>query len=228
MGQVCKPLGWTKRVLLAGFALVGGAALLALDIYTFSFQSDAAPADAAIVLGAAVWDDQPSPVFAERIHHAIDLYQAGTVGLVIFTGGVGAGDDLAESTVASRYAAARGVAAEDTLCETTSTVTWGNLQGAKQVIDQRRLSRVLIVSDPLHMRRSIRMARDLGLDAHPAPTPTTRYISWQSQLDFLRREVFFYGLYWLQRPFLRLAEAVPMQVKPCEDRKTQSHHKVGQ
>ena len=45
------------------------------------------------------------------------------------------------------------------------------------------------------------MARDLGLDAHPAPTPTSRYRSWRTRAGFLGREVFFYATYLLQRPF---------------------------
>ncbi|MBD0336513.1 MAG: YdcF family protein [Cyanobacteria bacterium Co-bin13] len=221
MGQDSRQLrksGWLRLAILTGCSLAGGLATLGLDIYAFSFKSDTSPADAAIVLGAAVWEDQPSPVFAERINHAIHLYQAGTVELVIFTGGVGAGDSLAESLVASRYATARGVAAEDTVCETASKITWENLQGAKQVVDQRQLGHVLIVSDPLHMRRSVMMARELGIDAYPAPTPTTRYTGFQSQLAFLLREVFFYGLYWLQRPFRLLAgAALEIKVQPCQE-----------
>lgn len=46
-----------------------------------------AHADAAVVLGAAAWDKRPSPVFRERINHAITLYQSHRVGKIIFTGG---------------------------------------------------------------------------------------------------------------------------------------------
>ena len=35
------------------------------------------PADAIVVLGAAQYDGRPSPVFAARLDHAVDLYQAG-------------------------------------------------------------------------------------------------------------------------------------------------------
>jgi uncharacterized SAM-binding protein YcdF (DUF218 family) len=55
----------------------------------------------------------------------------------------------------------------------------------------------LVVSDPLHMRRAITLARDLGIDAHPSPTPTTRYVGLQSRSRFLSREVYFYARYLL-------------------------------
>ncbi|HEY9879042.1 MAG TPA: YdcF family protein [Leptolyngbyaceae cyanobacterium] len=209
---------WLKLLALLSFGVLGGIAVLGTDIYTFAAKRDSSPADAAVVLGAAVWDEQPSPVFAERINHAIHLYETGAVKFIIFTGGIGANDQFAESTIASRYALAKGVPTEDTFCETSSRITQENLQGAKQLIDQYQLGRILIVSDPLHMRRSVMMARDLGIDAYPAPTPTTRYISFRSQFKFLLREVFFYGLYLAQKPFGSSIESVQaMKVQPCQE-----------
>lgn len=177
---------------------------------------DDASADAAIVLGAAVWNGQPSPVFAERINHAITLYHEGRVRFLIFTGGAGTNEAAAESLVAASYAIENGVAAKDTFCETSSKITFENLQGAKQITRQLGLGRVLIVSDPLHMRRSIEMARDLGLDAYPSPTQTTRYISFLSRSVFLLREIFFYGIYLVERPFIiRFGIPKEMVIQPC-------------
>ncbi|WOD37088.1 YdcF family protein [Nodosilinea sp. E11] len=205
-----------RLALAIGSGLMAGMVAIALDIYRFGLTRDHAPADAAIVLGAAVWGEAPSPVFQERINHAIDLYQTGTVRYLIFTGGVGAQDQLAESVVASRYAIAHGVSPNHTWCETTSRITQENLQGAKQISDRQGFTRVLIVSDPLHMRRSLLMARDLGLVAYSSPTPTTRYISLKSQAPFLWRELYFYSLYLLQRPVMGLTRPAPaMQVQPC-------------
>ena len=85
--------------------------------------------------------------------------------------------------------------------ETRSTVTYENLRNARALLGTEPASRALIVSDPLHMRRAVTMARDLGLDAHPAPTPASRYRSWRSKARFLSREVFFYSLYLVDRVF---------------------------
>ena len=79
------------------------------QIAFYASVRDDGPADAAIVLGAAVWEDAPSPVFAARLDHAITLYHQGRVHALIFTGGVGEGDILAESEVARTYALAQGV-----------------------------------------------------------------------------------------------------------------------
>ena len=37
------------------------------------------------------------------------------------------------------------------------------------------------------------MATDLGIEAWPPPTPTTRYRAWRSNPGFLLREIYFYN-----------------------------------
>ena len=48
----------------------------AFDIYSYGNINELNNADAAIILGAAVWGDKPSPVFEERIKHGIWLYKS--------------------------------------------------------------------------------------------------------------------------------------------------------
>ena len=57
-------------------------------------------ADAAVVLGAAAWGNKPSPVFRERINHALTLYQTGRVKKIIFTGGTPKAGFATEAEVA--------------------------------------------------------------------------------------------------------------------------------
>lgn len=190
------------RTALIGI-LVLWPVLLMGKIYRFGHVQQAVQADVAIVLGAAAWGDQPSPVFEERIKHGIDLYQSGAVEKLIFTGGVGDGDVLAESEVARRYALARGVSDEDILIETTSTITLENLVEAQKVMAEHELETAVLVSDPLHMYRTVDMAQDLGMDVYTSPTPTSRYRTWRSQAGSLGYEAFFYTVYLVgQRPFL--------------------------
>jgi uncharacterized SAM-binding protein YcdF (DUF218 family) len=176
--------------ILAGLAFVAVIGL-ALDILIYAGQTDTEPADAAIVLGAAVYDDAPTPVFEERLRHAVALYQSGQVKVLVMTGGHGPGDELAESEAGRDWAVANGVPAEAVLIETQSHTTRQNFTFALPVLAERGIRRVLVVSDPLHMRRAVRMATDLGLDAHPSPTPTSRYQSLGTQIPMLAREVWF-------------------------------------
>jgi uncharacterized SAM-binding protein YcdF (DUF218 family) len=184
------------RGLLRVFGILAGLALvavigLALDIVLYAGQADTEPADAAIVLGAAVYDDEPTPVFEERLRHAVALYRSGQVKALVMTGGHGPGDELAESEAGRDWAIANGVPPEAVLIETQSHTTRQNFSFALPVLAEHGIERVLVVSDPLHMRRAMRMATGLGLDAHPSPTPTSRYQSLGTQIPMLAREVWF-------------------------------------
>lgn len=156
-------------------------------------RDQAAEADAIIVLGAAAYDAKPSPVFQERIRHGLDLYEAGYAPLLIFTGGYGgSGARFSESQVARRYALKQGVPAKAILIETQSRNTVQNLVEAKRLMDQRGLHRVIIVSDPLHMARALRLSRAMGIDALASSTPSTRFRSFHTSWRFLAQEIYFF------------------------------------
>ncbi|MBP7736924.1 MAG: YdcF family protein [Spirochaetes bacterium] len=191
-------------LIIAGLC-VGAGIYRAAGFISYGKSARPVKADAAIVLGAASYGDKPSPVFRERINHAIWLYRRGFVKKIIFTGARDSRNEPAASAVASRYAAGRGVATGDILCEDRSTTTQENLFGARQLAEKNGLTNFLIVSDPLHMKRSMMLAESLGMAVHPAPTPTTRYRGIGSRLAFLAREVYYYETYLLYRQAERLS-----------------------
>lgn len=190
---------------------------VAVEIAGYAGNSDPGPADAALVLGAAVADEAPTPVFAERLRHAISLYSAGRVRKLVMTGGQGPGDKASEAEAGRDFAIAAGVPAADILVETASHTTFENMVNSLPLLAEHSLNRVLVVSDPLHMRRAIRMARDVGIDAHPSPTPTSRIQSWASQLPMLAREVYFYIEYMVIDDQPAPRRASPRSDKPRAD-----------
>jgi uncharacterized SAM-binding protein YcdF (DUF218 family) len=120
-------------VIISGLALAVGT--VALRIYSYRNVSPDVRADAAVVLGAAVWGTEVSPVLRERINHAVDLYRAGKVKKLIFTGGRGNSGEPTEAAAAREYAISRGVAAVDILLEEKSHTTYENILYAKEAAD---------------------------------------------------------------------------------------------
>lgn len=153
--------------------------------------------ETAIVLGAAVKDSWPSPVFAARLDHAATLYRTGRVGRIVVTGGTSPTDVISEASAGRDYLLRCGVPRAAILREDRSHTTRQNLANARDVLGPDRTKPVLIVSDPLHMRRAMAMAAAEGFDALPSPTPTTRYRSLGTQLPFLAREMWFMHVHWL-------------------------------
>lgn len=183
-------LGWIGRLLLLVVMwLIGVAAYI---IWTGQ-RDDAGPADAIIVLGAAAYDAKPSPVFEERIRHGIDLFHRGLAPKLIFTGGYGgAGARFSESQVARRYALRQGVPEKAILIESISRNTHENLRQASTLMQNHNLHSAIIVSDPLHMARALRLSGELGIRAVGSPTPTTRFRSFATRWRFLLAEVYFF------------------------------------
>jgi uncharacterized SAM-binding protein YcdF (DUF218 family) len=77
------------------------------------------------------------------------------------------------------------------LVEGTSATTLENLREAKKLMDNDGLVSAIVVSDPLHLRRSVTMARWLQMDAGSSAAPNSRYTSWKTKLPFLLREIYF-------------------------------------
>ncbi|WAC17760.1 YdcF family protein [Luteolibacter sp. SL250] len=168
---------------------------LGISIHRFGSEDQARPSDCIIVLGAAVHGDVPSPVFLQRLRHGVDLQHRGMARKIIFTGARAEGDSHSESGMGEFFARSMGIPADNILIEERSTTTLGNLVEAAALMKEHRLESAIIVSDPDHMKRAMRMARDLGIRAYSSPTPTSRYQSWKTRLPFLLREMYFFHHY---------------------------------
>ena len=146
-------------------------------------------------------DDEPSPVFRERINHSIGLYKDGYIKKIIFTGGKADGKKFSESYVAKKYAESHGVNSKDIFIEEKSKITQENLKFAKEIMIENDLSKALLISDPLHMKRTVLIAKDVNINAFSSPTKTSQYKSSSKKLTFLMRESFFYITYQIYRIF---------------------------
>jgi uncharacterized SAM-binding protein YcdF (DUF218 family) len=193
------------KILVASGAVIFLSVVIALsiaiNIWNYGKIDEKAPSDVAIVLGASVWEDGVSPVYRERINHAITLYKDGFVDYIILTGGFGEGSYKSDSQVAKEYALSQGVPEERILIEEKSTITEENLEFSKEVMEENDLETAIIVSDPLHMKRSMLMAKDYNITALSSPTTTSMYKSLKTKLPFLLREEFFYVGYCVVRFF---------------------------
>lgn len=85
------------------------------------------------------------------------------------------------------------------LAESKSRTTYENLLQARTLLRGAGLHTVLLVSDPLHMLRAMRIAAELDIEAQPAPSDSSRFQSWGSRTGFLWRETWALLESWLHR-----------------------------
>jgi len=106
-----------------GVLAVAGLAAVAFPLAQIGFFGTTdyrRPADAAVVLGARVYaSGQPSPLLADRIATAVELYRSGLVGTLVMSGGDGA-DGFNEAAVmrdqAERRSTSRSASGSGGLC----------------------------------------------------------------------------------------------------------------
>ena len=184
-----------KKIYIMLFGLLLGYFVLnAIRVYRFSFEYHENRSDVAIVLGAGTNNQKLSPVFKERVNHSILLYRNGIIDKIIFTGGFGVGQQYSDSYTAKSYALANGVPENDIFIEETSNYTIENLEESKRIMAANELKHALLVSDPLHMLRAIKLAQYYEIDCRPSPTKTTMYRSTNTRAKQLLYETVFFSL----------------------------------
>ena len=155
---------WLKAILI--ILLVSppllGASLIAA-IYWQARSDQTQPVDAIVVLGTAQYNGRPSPVLRARLDRALEVYEAGTAPVIVVTGGRNPGDAFTEAEASRDYLVERGVPEGAMLMEDQGRDSWQSMQGVRALLEERDLSRVLLVSDGFHLFRLKLMARDLGL-----------------------------------------------------------------
>ncbi|GAA4712359.1 YdcF family protein [Brevibacillus fulvus] len=135
-------------------------------------------ADVGIVLGAAVWGDQPSPSLKERLDLAAELYRQGYVPYLIVSGGLGDGKQIDEATVMQRYLVQQGIPAEYILLENQARSTYQNLAYSKEIMEQHQLSTALLISHDYHLARAMDMAASLQIAAYPVGVHSQVMLEW--------------------------------------------------
>jgi uncharacterized SAM-binding protein YcdF (DUF218 family) len=180
---------------VAATATVGYAAYRVVDQ---GGRDEQQPADAIVVMGAAQYDGRPSPVFAARLDHAIELYHAGIAPVLIVTGGKRQGDRTTEAASARAYAIAHDVPAEAIRAEDRSRTTLESVRAVAALMETEGLRDAVFVSDPSHMLRVLRMAGDEGVLGYGSPTrtsPVERDV--MARLDAVRHELGALAVYFV-------------------------------
>lgn len=163
-------------------------------------KTDLTRSDCILVLGArCLADGTPGPSFAARCRQGVQLWKQGLAPNLLFSGGRGESGTV-EGEVGRAIALSQGVPAAAILVEGQSHTTEENFRYSSEIMRAQGWQSCLVVTDPFHEPRSLALARDQGLEAHPAPTfegPAS--LHWSSWAYYTVRETAAWGKYWLHR-----------------------------
>jgi len=156
--------------------------LLFSSIFVHSFSDNAKKADSIVVLGAAQWDMDPSPMFQARLDHAFDLYKAGYAPSIILTGGFRQGEEVSEADVGALFVDSHG------------KTTFESLNSVANLLSDLNIGPVILVSHDFHNMRLSKMAEDIGINAVVSPVRSKNFFS---KIHYMLRETVVYIAYFL-------------------------------
>ncbi len=141
------------------------------DVAWASTRQTDRSAPAAIVLGAAQYNGEPSAVLAARLDTAYELWADDRVDLVVVTGGGQEADVTTEAKSGYDYLReVHGMPDEELRLEVQGSSTYESLAAASRFLLRDGIDEVILVTDPYHARRSQLVAEEVGLEATVYPT----------------------------------------------------------
>jgi uncharacterized SAM-binding protein YcdF (DUF218 family) len=152
-------------------------------------------ADAILVLGAAQYAGDPSPVFRGRLDHGALLYERGFADHIIVLGAGQRGDATTEAQAGTDYLVGQGIPGDHVTPSPRGRTTQESIEAAAQLMRDRELDSAFLVSDPWHNLRIRRMARDEGIDGYVSATWHSAAESQSTRLQGYARETFAYLYY---------------------------------
>lgn len=136
-------------------------------VYSSSKVHSSEKTDAIIVLGAAQFNGEPSPVFKSRLDHALELYEENISGTIITVGGKQKGDKFTEAEAGKNYLS-KFIGKENIFSINDGKDTLESFELIREKYPD--LNRVTLVSDPAHLWRSKLMAEDLNFEVFLSST----------------------------------------------------------
>ena len=154
--------------------------------------------DYLIVLGAAVYKDQPSLTLIRRLEGALDYLETYPDSVAIVSGGMGPGETVTEAQAMYDWLIAAGVDPARVLTEPKASSTEENLKFSFDIIRSRGdepAGKVAIVSSAYHLYRAKCLAAKLGVpDAAGVAAPWGYFFV---MLNYFIREAFGVTHFWV-------------------------------
>jgi len=133
--------------------------------------------DVGIVLGAALWNDRPSPALRERLDHAARLYREGRVKHLIVSGGLdGNGSTITEAEGMKNDLTERGIPEDAILMEPEAGNTYENILFSYRIMEEQNWENAVIITHQYHGARALDIARFVGLKEPGVSTTSSQVL----------------------------------------------------
>jgi vancomycin permeability regulator SanA len=168
---------------------------IAGSIWYTGRNSELVKGDVILVMGAAQLDGRPGDILLARLKQSKAIFKL-DMAPRIYTVGAGApGDRTTEAAAGRDWLIKNGITKANVLAIAKGRDTLSSTQAYAQQMKKVKLSSVIIVTDPYHCYRAIKMAQDLNLKAICSPVMAGPGSITNSSFKYLGRETSAYLAY---------------------------------
>ena len=162
-----------KGVIIAALCLclLGGVAVVGINAYMISYVNDYILTeedlknenfDCIMVLGAGLWDGEPSPMLQERLDFGLKAYETGCTDKILMSGDHGR-EEYDEVNKMKDVAIENGVLSDNIFMDHAGFSTYESMYRARDIF---QVEKMVIVTQKYHLYRAVYDARKLGIDAY--------------------------------------------------------------
>ena len=154
------------------------------SIWYTAKNSTAEKSDVILVMGAAQFDGRPSEVLLARLDQTKSIFKAGLAPRIYTIGGGAPGDRTTEAAASRTWLINNGISKKNILAIATGRDTLSSTKAYVEQMRKAKFSSVVIVTDPYHCYRAIKMAKDRGIkstcsavESGPAANSGIKYLA---------------------------------------------------
>ena len=127
--------------------------------------------DCILILGAGVWNNEPSPMLEDRLLKGIELYENNISPKIIMSGDHRE-ENYDEVNTMKRYAIKKEIPSENIFMDHAGLSTYDSIYRAKEIFQAKK---IIIVTQEYHLYRALYIANSLDLEAYGVSTDKKIY-----------------------------------------------------
>ena len=187
---------WIRRTItvIVILALIGPAYGIS-QVWRAANNPVVRQADVIVVLGTAQLNGKPGEALEARLVEAKRIFDLGYAPTIITVGAGAPGDRTTEAASGKYWLRTNGITSRKITAVEEGRDTLSSTTAYAAVMKKRYVSDVIIVTDPFHCARSIKMANDQGVLATCSPVQTGPNTIDNSGYRYLIREAAAYLAY---------------------------------
>jgi vancomycin permeability regulator SanA len=163
------------------------------NIWYTAKNTTAEKSDVILVMGAAQFDGRPSEVLLARLNQAKSIFKAGLAPRIYTVGGGAPGDRTTEAAASKAWLIGNGISKTNVLAIAKGRDTLSSTKAYVEQMRKSHFSSVVIVTDPYHCYRAVKMAKDRGIK--PTCSAVESGPAANSGIKYLARETGAYLAY---------------------------------